>query len=75
MLEETKTTSADIKLQNEIDDASRKLLISAEAIDELNIDSETKTKLKSELLENYIKKYKDNSGVEISDKGEENDQL
>lgn len=75
MLEEAKTTSADIELQNEIDDASRKLLISAEAIDELNIDSETKTKLKSELLENYIKKYKDNSGVEISDKGEENDQL
>ena len=76
ILEETKTTNADVELQNSIDKDSQELLIAIEAIDKLqSIDDQEKCKLKDELLSAYILKYGNESNVSQLNAGDKNDQL
>lgn len=76
ILEETKTTNADVELQNSIDKDSQELLIAIEAIDKLqSIDDQEKCKLKAELLSAYILKYGNESNVSQLNAGDKNDQL
>ena len=76
ILGETKTTNADVELQNSIDKDSQELLIAIEAIDKLqSIDNEAKKKLKAELLIAYISKYGNESKVPQLNAGDKNDQL
>lgn len=76
MLEETKTTKADVDLQNNIAKDSEELLTSIRVIDKLqSIDSEEKNKLKSELLTAYISKYDTDSKTPQISAGNNNDQL
>ena len=76
ILEETKTTNADVELQNSIGKDSQELLIAIEAIDKLqSIADEEKCKLKAELLSSYISKYGNESNVPQLNAGDKDDQL
>lgn len=76
LLEEMKTTNADVELQNSITKDSQELLIVIEAIDKLqSIAGEEKSKLKSELLSAYISKYSNESNVPQSNAGDKDGQL
>ena len=64
MLKGTKTTHADVELQNKIMEATENMYIALETIDKLQtIEPEEKEKLKSEIIRNHLCEYSENSNT------------